>query len=731
MLILRELLVLAQGQELKLAMGLWGWLLWTGLGALLGGRRWRRTEVTPARLGGLLTLLGLLLPATLLAIRAVPRLAGLPGGQSLPLVAGLLLFLVLLAPFGLVSGYFFPCACGALAPQGAAGAPGRVYGLETLGAALGVLLLQLFFLGRYSSLGLALAIGSVLILFPWLLERPRGWGRRGVRLVLALLPALALAWLPSLENLSHDWQWPGRQVAATVDSPYAFLSAAREDGQVSFFANNLWQFTYPDPYSAETQVQLALLMHPQPQRVLLLGGGPALVPEVLKTPGVTRLDYVELDPQLVNLARDLISGAAAWTRDPKVRLALQDARRFLAHTPERYDVILMALPEPRSAQLNRFYSREFFRLSAGKLAPGGIFNFSLTGSETSLHPWRAAYLAMAYHTLGQVFPEVLALPGERVRFFAAAAPGVLTADPERLAARLRARRLPLQYVQDYYLREELAPAKVAYLKGVLDRQPLEINTDLTPGCYFYDLALEGAQADLPLGRVLLALKQLPAFLPWALLGLTTLILAAALRRRSGGLCLYQVMVMGLGTMALEILVLVLYQIQLGSLYRQLGLLIAAFMAGMGAGAGAGDWLTRADQVQPDRGRLLRRSLLVLQGLLAALALLLALILSRESLAAIPGQDYLVQGGFVLIMIVAGFGGGGIFALSSGLWVWGRGESSVKGGLLYAADLLGSTLGTLGFGFFILPVWGIWPALILVAALHAGAALLLLVSRPAG
>ena len=99
-----------------------------------------------------------------------------------------------------------------------------------------------------------------------------------------------------------------------------------------------------------------------------------------------------------------------------MHLALQDARHFVAHTPERYDVILMALPEPRSAQLNRFYSREFFRLAAARLAPGGVFNFSLAGSETSLHPWRAAYLAMAYNTLRQVFPEVLALPGERVRF---------------------------------------------------------------------------------------------------------------------------------------------------------------------------------------------------------------------------------------------------------------------------------------------------------------------------
>jgi len=60
---------------------------------------------------------------------------------------------------------------------------------------------------------------------------------------------------------------------------------------------------------------------------------------------------------------------------------------------------------------------------------------------------------------------------------------------------------------------------------------------------------------------------------------------------------------------------------------------------------------------------------------------------------------------------------------------GQDESSAKGGWLYTADLLGSTLGALGFSFFIIPVWGIWPALILVAALHAGAALLP-VARPA-
>ena len=137
-LILRELMVLAQGQELKLALGLWAWLLWAGLGSLAGGRR--HAPGAPgmglARLGGLLALLGLLLPATILAARSLPSLASLPLGQSLPLSTTFLLFVLLLAPVGLVSGYFFPGAVQVLAADSPQRAAGRAYYLETLGAAV-------------------------------------------------------------------------------------------------------------------------------------------------------------------------------------------------------------------------------------------------------------------------------------------------------------------------------------------------------------------------------------------------------------------------------------------------------------------------------------------------------------------------------------------------------------------------------------------------------------------
>jgi spermidine synthase len=142
-------------------------------------------------------------------------------------------------------------------------------------------------------------------------------------------------------------------------------------------------------------------------------------------------------------------------------------------------------------------------------------------------------------------------------------------------------------------------------------------------------------------------------------------------------------VMGLGTMALEILVLVLYQIRLGSLYRELGLLIAAFMAGMAAGSAAGSRRT---------GRWRGPPLLAgLQGGLAVLAVSLALWLQGGGAVSAAWSESWTRAGYILVLLAAGFGGGGIFAASAALWQELRPQGRGQGGMLYAADLLGATL----------------------------------------
>jgi spermidine synthase len=703
-LILREILVLAQGQELKLALGLWCWLFWTGLGSLLGGWLAARRSPGPSALAGLLALLACLLPGTLLLARALPTLAPQVIGQSLPPVSALVLFLALLAPFCLVSGCFFPFATTVRRILEPLGATGRIYALEALGAALGVCLLQLFLVGQFPALTLGLGAGFCLTLIAWASAPPRGLAGRLALGGTVLFLGASLIFSPALEHFSREVQWPGRQVAASLDSPYAFLSATREADQISFFANRVWNFTYPDPYSAEMAVHLGLLEHPHPQKVLLLGGGAAgLIPEALKYKTISRIDYVELDPDLVRLVQRLVPEAAALPgQDPRVHLIFQDARRFLARGTGRYDVILMNLPEPGSAQLNRYYTREFFATVARRLQPDGVFSFTLTGGETSINPLRASYLALIYHTLKQVFPEVVVFPGERVRFFASLTSGLLVRDPKILAARLAERGLNLRYVRDYYIAADLSIPRQEYVRQLLDRYPPEINTDLNPKSYFYDLILTGAREGLPLKEIFLTLKNLPPVWPWGSLGLLGLLSLVCLRRRPTGVYLAQVLVMGLAGMALEVLVLVLCQVQLGLLYRQLGLLVAAFMAGMGAG---GAWGARLAA----RGRATPALLAACQGGLALLALFLALALPVQAASGYLPPDILLQGIYLVILLAAGFAGGGVFSLASSLWQQTRPATAWRDGLFYAVDLLGATVGSLGLSLIVLPVWGIVPA----------------------
>lgn len=709
-LILREVLVLAQGQELKLGLALWCWLLWTGLGSLAGGRLLARSAVGRSRLGGLLICLALLFLAILVFLRALPVLGLVQTGQALSPGRAAALFVILLAPFCFLSGAFFPLACQALRGRFGAGAGGRVYALEALGAAVGVALLQVLLWGRVPSLALGLG-AALLVLFAALLWAPSP--TLAVRLPGGLAAAgltAGLLFSQQLDLMTRGWQFPGRRLLAAVDSPYALLTASREAEQVSFQANGVWHFTWPDPYSAEQAVQVALLAHPEPRRVLLLGGGVAgLVPEILKTRSVSRLDYVEADPELVRLALQLLPrGAASPLKAPQVQVIYEDARRFVEHTPETYDVILLALPEPKNVQLNRFYSQEFFAAVRLRLSPGGVFSFGLTGSTAVLSPLRAGYLASMQATLARIFPAVLALPGEQVRFLASPTPGTLTADPRVLATRLESRDLGLVYLHHHTLETELSRERQEFLAKALSQSQPEVNRDLMPRSFFYEMALAGSLEGVGLEGVLTTLKRLPAWAPvlaWlaAALGLLGLV-----RRRPGALPLLQVTLVGAGALALEILALLTFQIYSGYLYRQLGLLMAAFMLGLAAG---GAWGVR------QAGRSGR--LPALQG---AQALLVGA--AAWGLAHLPAgsqQQTLVATGTFVVLTAGGFAAGGVFALATAR----QGQNSGPGpeGRLYAADLLGATLGALSVSLLVLPVWGVVPALVGVAALHALAALL--------
>jgi len=75
----------------------------------------------------------------------------------------------------------------------------------------------------------------------------------------------------------------------------------------------------------------------------------------------SRIDYVELDPEIIKLTRLYLPEASAILDHSRVTTRIEDGRRFIGQTNRRYELIISNLPEPSSAQINRFYTVEFLR----------------------------------------------------------------------------------------------------------------------------------------------------------------------------------------------------------------------------------------------------------------------------------------------------------------------------------------------------------------------------------
>jgi spermidine synthase len=111
-------------------------------------------------------------------------------------------------------------------------------------------------------------------------------------------------------------------------------------------------------------------------RVLILGGGDGLAArEVLRHPGVERVDIVELDPAVIRLARTDPALARLNEHvydDRRVHSINADAFEWLRRAPRSaYDVVIEDLPDPGITASTKLYAQEFYGLARRVLAPGG------------------------------------------------------------------------------------------------------------------------------------------------------------------------------------------------------------------------------------------------------------------------------------------------------------------------------------------------------------------------
>jgi spermidine synthase len=225
----------------------------------------------------------------------------------------------------------------------------------------------------------------------WFAEPPYGGLEQRYR-VRARLHAETSPW-QTLEVL--DLEGPGRALILA-----GTLQTSRNE-----------EFTYHEPL-----VHIPMFAHPNPHRVLVIGGGDGgALRHVLLHPSVDRALEVEIDQVVVQASLRFlpeISGGAY--SDPRAELKIQDGVRFIAETSERFDVILIDSTDPVGPAA-ALISDEFLQAARRALAPGGLLAIQSGSPISQPREWlatvsavkRAFSIARPYLGYVPIYPAML------------------------------------------------------------------------------------------------------------------------------------------------------------------------------------------------------------------------------------------------------------------------------------------------------------------------------------
>lgn len=320
----------------------------------------------------------------------VEYLLGFIGGISVPLLYMLFVYvspmvlqiscLVIIFVIGLLTGMEVPLLTFALEDSNIKNNLSNILSLDYIGGLLATLIFPFIilpFVGLYYSsliFGIVNIVLGISLNFSLLKDNKRNsiYGFIAIALLLVLVfsgASLLKIW---------DQKIYKRPIVLNEQTPYQKIVITKNSDDVRLYLNRVIQFSSIDEYRYhESLVHIPLAMHPNPKRVLILGGGENLASrEVLKNFKVQHIDVVDIDSTMFHLAKEnrylkeINNGAAI---NEKVNLIAEDAFTFLFNNDLQYDIIIADLPDPTNQAIARLYSKQFFLMAKRNLKKDGVF----------------------------------------------------------------------------------------------------------------------------------------------------------------------------------------------------------------------------------------------------------------------------------------------------------------------------------------------------------------------
>lgn len=682
--LLRELNVSFYGVELIYLLALGIWLLCTAAGVIIG--RWLKSP-SLKHIAGVFILLGIILPLDIVFIRASRIIFGGIPGAYLTFLQQLVIAIISILPAGLLSGLLFQWTAKTYIAANRTLA--SAYAIESVGGFIGGLFSTLFLMWglKNTSTAILCALCSIMVSAMIMKGTTKSYVRRLAFILIGIF--LALFWKSSpIDRWMTVFNHP--DILESIDSPYGRITVTKLYNQISVFENDALAFE-TEGTDAEYFCHLAALQHTDPQNILVLGGGIEGIIREMAKHKPTRIDYVEINPDMLNIVtKHLPDNIRNSLKAPNVNIIFDDPRQYLKKSG-KYDLILVGMPQPTSGQANRFYTREFFEQCSGKLNSGGILGFRLLSAENFWTLPQTKLNTSIHSALHSVFPYTLFLPGTTNIVTASRTP--LPSTPEIMSARLQERKITTQLVSSNYIKYLFTNDRFSEIKKLLDKGIASFNTDTRPVCYQYTFIIWLSKffphsVMMNLSELLsnLSLKS-PLLFLW--MGVPVIFLLSRFRPTIRRAML--VAAAGFVGMIVETVLIIYYQAKYGVLYQNIGLLLMSFMAGLVAGSYLINKAHRQFVINSKSFRFYGIGLLI--GF-CILCLFIELNVLKGNFTGLPQISSLLA--------INGFLVAGIFAYVS---LHEIEEQKKIISPLYAADLVGGCIGSLLGSLILIPLVG--------------------------
>ncbi len=587
-ILMREALASGSGNELLIGLGFAAWLLGVGLGAAAAGRLPPRAAAAVALVAAGPGVIGCFFTA-----RLHRTITDVPVGGEPPLHVLLGILALSLGLAGATAGFIFTAASRA---ESAAKRPvSRLYAVEAVGALVAGVAFPFVLAGNVAHL--SVLVGA------WALLAASGTGavvkgprrRWLVASVVAVAAVLLASGVPEIldrraQKAAFDALGVSQELLESTDSPYGRVSLGRSHGQYELVIDGRVSRVFPDHWERPLLIDLALLQHPGPRRVLIVGGGASdrLAPAL--DHGVEELVLTHVDQATHEITGPYRpSSTARVLEDPRVKVVRRDGRELIAKTRDSYDVIVVAAPPPVTGGANRYHTVEFFEAAQKALRKGGSLTVEAPGGATILAPEAAQATAGELLSLERAFRHVVLSRGTKVLLHASDEPGAVSPEPEVLAARLAARPAARERVSASRIAEAYDQRALADLRARLGEVVAVPNTDVRPLSFLLNLSLwerslPGADPSSPLTFTSAAVRLgwWTALLPGAL-WLTWRTLRMRRTRTGSKDSMVSLFTTGAAGMTADVLALYAYQTASGRLYQGLALMVGLFMIGVAAG----------------------------------------------------------------------------------------------------------------------------------------------------